>query len=444
MQNRPIKIHHLNHLTQRHRRRVRAVLITIIGLLILLLISIILFPTKQYNEEFSFYTPATIPFASQAPKVTAAKTIIAPKEQHHIQVKPGESLAIIFKRLHISAAQLLQMAKLPLVKTAIKKLQAGQTLKFVFDNKHNLQSLTIPLNNTTALVIKHSQQGFTATKHLYQLNIATQQANAIIHSSFYTAGIAAHIPRKILVRLVNIYSWKIDFKRSLRQGDHFTVLYQLIKNVQTQTTEPGHILAAAFTHAGKTYFAIRYHDRDGHDHYYDAAGHSLRKAFRRKPVNIGYISSPFSLHRRQPILGIIRPHTGTDFAAPYGTPIHATGDGRIIFRGRRGGYGRCIVLNHGNGITTLYGHMSRFNTKFKIGSHVKMNQVIGYIGSSGLSTGPHVHYEYRINHHYKNPMKIKLPNAASISANKLAAFKHYANQEIQRLTSPKKVGPNIH
>jgi murein DD-endopeptidase MepM/ murein hydrolase activator NlpD len=206
--------------------------------------------------------------------------------------------------------------------------------------------------------------------------------------------------------------------------------------MQTNKTGPGKVLAAAFTHAGKTYIALRYRDRYGRNQYYDENGKSLRKAFRRKPVNIGYISSPFNLHRRHPILGTIRPHTGTDLAAPYGTPIHATGDGRIIYRARRGGYGRCIVINHGNGITTLYAHMSRFNRKLKLGSYVKMSQVIGYVGSSGMSTGPHVHYEYRINHHYKNPMTVKLPNAAPIPQSEHAVFKLYATKEINALQLP--------
>jgi len=433
MQNRPIKIHHLNHLTQRHRRRVRAVLITIIGLLILFLASIIFFPTLQYNEEPNFSSTPTTPFASQTEKSSAAKEILVPERLQRITIQHGDSLAIIFQRLHLAPEQLLQIMKLPLVKTASKRLQAGQVLDFVIDNHHKLQSLTLPLSNTKQLIVMQNEHGFVATPQAYQLNVASKLAGATINSSFYTAGIAAHIPRKILVALVNIYGWVIDFNHKIQPGDHFTVLYQLVKNMQTQKTEPGNILAAAFYHAGKTYFAIRYRDHYGRSAYYDADGNSLRKAFRRKPVNIGYISSSFSLHRRQPILGIIRPHTGTDFAAPYGTPIHATGDGRIIFRGRRGGYGRCIVINNGHGITTLYGHMSRFNTKFRTGSHVKMNQVIGYIGSSGLSTGPHVHYEYRINHRYKNPMKIKLPNAAPIPHNERTAFKQYAQQEIKAL-----------
>ena len=263
--------------------------------------------------------------------------------------------------------------------------------------------------------------------------MATEKSSATITSSFYKAGASVNIPEKILVDLVNIYSWLIDFKHSLRKGDHFIVLYELAKNMQTKKTGPGNILAAAFTHNGKTFYAIRYRNHYRHIGYYNRNGKSLRKAFRRKPVNIGYISSPFNLHRRHPILGITRPHTGTDFAAPYGTPIHATGDGRIIYRARRGGYGRCIVINHGNGITTLYAHMSRFNNKLKLGSYVKMNQVIGYIGSSGMSTGPHVHYEYRINHHYKNPMTVKLPNAAPIPKSERTAFQAYAAKEIKIL-----------
>ena len=433
MQNRPVKIRHLTHLIQRHRRRVRAVLITIVGLLILFLISIIFFPTQQYTEEPDFHEAPSIPLASQSPQVTLPKEILAPENLLKVQVKHGGSLSLIFDHLHLSPQQLFQVSKLTLVKKALKKLQVGQTLEFVINDKYQLQSLMMPLDNTQELIIKRTENGFVASKHIYELNVATKRLRATIHSSFYAAGASAHIPQKILVKLVNIYSWQINFKRSLRKGDHFTVLYELVKNMHTKKTEPGNILASAFTHNGKIYIAIRYRDRYGRNGYYTETGNSLRKAFRRKPVNIGYISSPFNLHRRHPILGTIRPHTGTDLAAPYGTPIHATGDGRIIYRARRGGYGRCIVINHGNGITTLYAHMSRFNRKLKIGSYVKMNQVIGYVGSSGMSTGAHVHYEYRINHHYKNPMTVKLPNAAPISKSQRTAFKAYAAKEVKAL-----------
>ena len=435
MQDRPVKIHRLGHLMQRHYRRVGAVTITVIGLLILFLLSIIFFPTSQYTEEPTLQQAPEIPLASQNQKVTLSTTIIIPDNLRQITIKHGESLSLIFDRLHINPQQLLQIAKLPLVKKTIQYLQAGQTIDFVIDKKHQLKSLTIPLNSSEKLIIKHTAQGFSAAKHAYELNIATRKVSATITSSFYKAGANANIPQKILVDLVNIYSWLINFKHSLRKGDHFTVLYELVKNMQTQKTEPGNVLATTFTHNSRVYYAIRYRDRYGRIGYYNRNGQSLRKAFRRKPVNIGYISSPFNLHRHHPILGIIRPHTGTDFAAPYGTPIHATGDGRIIYRARRGGYGRCIVINHGNGITTLYGHMSRFNKKLKLGSYVKMNQAIGYVGSSGMSTGPHVHYEYRINHHYKNPMTVKLPNTAPISKSKRAAFQTYATKEIKILTS---------
>ena len=193
------------------------------------------------------------------------------------------------------------------------------------------------------------------------------------------------------------------------------------------------MLVTWYIHNQHPYFAFKYRDNKGRVGYFDEHGKSLLKSFLRKPVTVGYISSPFNMHRMHPVLHIVRPHTGTDFAAAYGTPIHATGDGKIIFRGFKGGYGRAIIIDHSNNITTLYGHMSRFNKKYKKGSFVKQGDVIGYVGSSGLASGPHVHYEYRIKHKYQNPMTVKLPNAASIPSNEKPSFMQFVAKETYKL-----------
>jgi murein DD-endopeptidase MepM/ murein hydrolase activator NlpD len=186
-------------------------------------------------------------------------------------------------------------------------------------------------------------------------------------------------------------------------------------------------------HQKTIYYAFLYRNNQGRYKYYDTQGKSLEKAFMRNPVPGSRISSPFNLKRKHPILRTIRPHLGVDLAASYGTPIRASGDGRISFIGRKGGYGRAIIINHGGSITTLYGHMSRFAAKEKVGTTVKMGQVIGYIGTSGLSTAPHLHYEYRIGKRYYNPMTVFLPDASSIPASQKQAFTTYVEQEIAAL-----------
>lgn len=176
----------------------------------------------------------------------------------------------------------------------------------------------------------------------------------------------------------------------------------------------GDIIAAEFTNSGKTYRAVRYQDPDGKVDYFTPDGHSMRKAFIRAPVDFSRISSRFNPRRRHPIFKTVRPHRGVDYAAPAGTPIKAAGDGKVIHRGRKGGYGNAVILQHGGNITTLYGHMSRFSKKARLGKRVNQGDVIGYVGKTGYATGYHLHYEYRINGVHRNPRTVKLPQAAPV------------------------------
>ncbi len=446
MQKRPFKIHHLDHLMRRHKRRVIAVLVTTVIFLIMLIASIIYVPTKQFNEEPQFETVPRIPFGTEQtpttpPKIIAKKisvkqiippSIVLPNYQRVI-IGAGESLSHIFDGLHISPQQLHKVAQLPEVKKAVRRLQAGQELEFDVTGKNQLQTLIMPLNGTQDIKVIRSGDSFSEKIISHQFNTSNKLLTATIHSSLYMAGSKADIPKSVLAQFTTIFGWKIDFRRDIRDGDKIRILYEEMQNMKNHKIEPGDIIAAAYTHNNKTYYAFKYRDHFGRVGYFDENGRSLRKAFRRKPINIGYISSGFSLHRKNPVLGIVRPHTGTDFAAAYGTPIHATGDGRIIFRGRKNGYGRCIVLDHGNSITTLYAHMSRFNKKYKSGSYVKMSDVIGYIGTSGLATGPHVHYEYRVKHKFKDPMKVGLPNAAPVPKSERDQYLIYAAQEKHKI-----------
>jgi murein DD-endopeptidase MepM/ murein hydrolase activator NlpD len=431
---------------RRHKRRVIAVVITAVVLFLMFIASVIYIPTKQFTAEPQFEAAPRIPLGTEhtttaPPKLYAKKTserqirpqsIIKPSYQR-VVIGVGESLSHVFDTLHISPQQLHKIAQLPEIKKAVRRLQAGQELEFEVDMNNQLQTLIMPLNGSQDIKVTRAGESFTEKLIAHQFNTSNKLLTATIHSSLYTAGAKAEIPKSVLAQFTKIFSWQIDFRRDIRDGDKIRVLYEEMRNLKTNKIEPGDIIAAAYSHNNKTYYAFKYRDHFGRVGYFDENGRSLRKAFRRNPLNIGYVSSGFRLHRKHPLLGIVRPHTGTDFAAAYGTPIHATGAGRIIFRGRKGGYGRCIVIDHGNNITTLYGHMSRFNNKFKSGSYVKMNDVIGYIGTSGLASGPHVHYEYRIKHQYKNPVKVKLPNAAPVPQSERGKFKQYAEAEIKKL-----------
>ena len=217
------------------------------------------------------------------------------------------------------------------------------------------------------------------------------------------------------MNLSEILAWDIDFVFDIRVNDDFYVLFEEIWQDNKFVTE-GKIIAIEFNNNGRIIQAIRYTNKNGESNYFTPEGKSMRKAFVRAPLDFTRVSSNFNPNRKHPILNTIRAHRGVDYAASKGTKIKASGDGKVIFKGVKSGYGNVIILQHGENITTLYAHMSKFAAKIRVGQRVKQNQVIGFVGSSGLATAPHLHYEYRINGIHQNPRTVKLPKAAPIDA----------------------------
>ncbi len=253
-----------------------------------------------------------------------------------------------------------------------------------------------------------------------------------IDSSLYEAVNAAGGTNRLAVELAHVFQYDIDFVNQAQPGDSFIVAYEQ-QFQDGEFVRDGDILAAEFVNTGKTYRAVRYVGPNGKADYYTPDGRPVRKAFLRYPVDYARISSGFSLARRHPVLNRVRAHKGIDFAASTGTPIKAAGAGRIVSRGRNGGYGNVVVLDHGKGITTLYGHMSRFGKAQKVGDRVSQGQVIGYVGMTGLASGPHVHYEYRVNGVHKNPARVTMPKADPIPASLMADFKTQTAPLLERL-----------
>jgi murein DD-endopeptidase MepM/ murein hydrolase activator NlpD len=243
----------------------------------------------------------------------------------------------------------------------------------------------------------------------------------MIETSLFEAGTAAGISDRTTMDMAGIFEWDIDFIQDVRVGDTFTVIYEELWRDGVKLRD-GDIIAAEFVNQGKTYRAARFRDASGRVGYYTPDGRSVRKAFIRAPLNFTRISSNFNPNRRHPVLNTIRAHRGVDYAAPTGTPIRAAGDGKVLFRGVQGGYGNTIILQHGGNITTLYGHLSRFGNA-RVGARVNQGDVIGYVGSSGLATGPHLHYEYRVNGVHRNPRTVPLPPADPVAAEEQEAFR---------------------
>ena len=232
--------------------------------------------------------------------------------------------------------------------------------------------------------------------------------------------------------MVDIFTWEIDFSKEIHAGDQFSILYKAYY-VDDTLVRTGEILAVSYTSGDKIHQAILHTNEHGDASYYTPQGNSLKKAFSRYPIRFSHISSTYSTSRYHPVLHYSRPHKGVDLAAPIGTPIHATGDGRIQIISHQSGYGNMIKINHSKMYASIYGHMLRFAKGLSKGDYVKRGQVIGYVGQSGLATGPHCHYEFHVYQQPKNPTTIQLPHASPVPSHQIAAFHHKAHQMIASL-----------
>lgn len=277
----------------------------------------------------------------------------------------------------------------------------------------------------------------TSLQMRYQAsNYKTVTAHVTIETSLFLDGLDAGLSKELIMQLTDIFAWDIDFATNLRNGDYFTVVYEK-KIVNGKETDTDEIIAAQFTNQGSTYTAVRYIDEAGNTSYYTPDGQSMQKAFLSTPVDFARISSHFDLKRKHPILNRIRAHKGVDYAARTGTPVKTTGDGEVIFCGRKGGYGQVVIIKHGDRYETLYAHLSNFKRGLQVGNHVKQGDVIGYVGQTGLATGPHLHYEFHVDGVYRNPETVKLPNSLPISKNLLADFKSQTQPFLAQLNQIK-------
>ena len=352
------------------------------------------------------------------------------------RIEAGENLSVIFDKMSLNTKDLYKITHTNDLGKQFAHLRVGKDLVAKTDTDGRLHELSYQKNAIETLVAKRQGEDFSVEINSKEVETQFANAHATIHSSLFLDGKAAGLNDNLIMQLANIFAWDIDFALNLREGDQFTVVYEK-HLVDGQEIDGGEILSAEFINQGQTYTAIRFTEANGSTGYYTPEGKSLRKAFIRTPVAFARISSHFNLRRKHPVLNRIRAHKGVDYAARTGTPVKTTGNGRIVFRGRKGGYGRTIIVKHGQKYTTLYAHLSRFKKGLKTGSRVKQGQVIGYVGKSGLATGPHLHYEFRINGVHRNPLTVKLPNAQPINKSLLAEFKNQTAPLLAQLNKAK-------
>ncbi len=349
-----------------------------------------------------------------------------------LNVRRGDTLDRLFRREGLDLNQLASIMQLDAARQNLRLLKPGDEVIVRHDSSDILE-VSRPLDAFNTLSITRTGTGYDA--RIIALDYQTRSATTTgqIRSSLFEAAAQAGVSDGTIMKLAGIFASEIDFVLDLREGDQFTIVYEQ-KWHEGRMLAEGEVLAAEFINQGHSYRAIRYQASDGRVGYYTPEGKSLRKTFVRAPLAFSRISSDFNPHRRHPILNTIRAHTGVDYAAPAGTPVRAPGDGRVIFRGRKGGYGNALILQHAGGVTTLYGHLSRFAASAREGQRVSQGDVIAFVGATGLATAPHLHYEYRINGKYMNPRTVKLPDAATpIDAAEREAFARAAAPLVQRL-----------
>lgn len=347
------------------------------------------------------------------------------------RIQRGDTVAALLSRLQISDPEAESILRNTRETRAFRQLVPGRTLRAKTTTEGKLHAMRY-LSNNTLFSVERDANGITVLEQPAQLEQRTLMQSGEIRSSLFAATDAANLSDAVATQIADIFSTDIDFHRDLRKGDRFTVVYEVFYHLG-EVVRSGRVLAAEFINQGKPYQAVYFQNAEGQGGYYTFDGKNIRKAFLRSPIEFSRISSGFSTARFHPVLQRWRAHKGIDYAAATGTRIKATADGVVEIAGRQGGYGNLVVLRHQSKYTTWYGHLSGFAKGIRKGVRVSQGDVIGYVGATGLATGPHLHYEFRINDVHQNPLKVVMPSAPPITADQKPVFEAATQPMAQRL-----------
>jgi len=364
-------------------------------------------------------TAETITEAIALPALASASRVGTFERESVVQ--SGDTLANALSRLKIDDSEIQRLLATDAVRQLASSIRAGKRIQATTTEDGQLLTIQFERGDAPALTVRRQGDGYVAEESNALLETRVVMRSGRILSSLYGATDSAGIPDSIANQMAETLSTSLDFRDDLRRGDTFSVIY----TVNYRNGEPiavGKLLAAEFVNAGKPYRAVLFRDPFGREDYYTPEGESLKKGFLRSPLEFSRVTSSFSNSRKHPVFGFHRAHTGVDFGAPTGTRVKATGDATVKFAGRKGGYGNLVILRHPNGYETYYAHLSAFASGIRTGRAVGQGQVIAYVGSTGASTGPHLHYEVRIAGRPQNPMAIKLPGAQPLTTAQRAQF----------------------
>ena len=331
------------------------------------------------------------------------------------EIKRNDSLFSILKRLGIEEKNIVTLVNSDR-SNLLAQIKIGKTLEVGISDFNKVISLNYIKDFKSGVRAKKSGEVYEIEE--YELNTEKYRVfkNIEINNSLYVDGLKEGLPDSVIMDLVYIFGWDIDFVHDIRPGDSYSLIYEEVF-VNGEKKLDGDILIAEFINRDRTHTAIRYKLQNGFSEYFSLEGRNVKKAFLRSPVKFSYISSSYNLKRRHPILHKIRAHTGVDYAASRGTPVRTTGDGTVVFADKKGGYGNLVEIKHTEDYSTRYAHLNKFHSKIKVGGKVKQSETIGYVGRTGTATGDHLHYEFRVNGKHTNPLTVKLPNAKPIHEN---------------------------
>ena len=314
----------------------------------------------------------------------------------------------------------------------LAKIEVGDKIRVIIDKSGELKNLTYIDDIRTGVKAVRKTDGFSIANYESKIEKVKIFKHVVIEDSMYMSGLKQDIPDSVLMDLAYINGWDIDFTHDIRPGDTYSLIYEEIL-IDGEKVIDGDILISEFMNQNKQYIAVRHDLNEQTSEYFNLEGENVKKAFLRSPVKLSYISSKYNLKRRHPVLHTIRAHKGVDYAANKGSPVRATGDGTISFAQYNGGCGNEIKIKHSEDYETRYCHLDRFNARAKVGRKVKQGQTIGYVGSTGLATGPHLHYEFHVNGRHTDPLKVKFPNASPIQTSQLKSYKEKSENLINEL-----------
>ena len=409
------------------------------GAIYLFLLNSFTFSNPETDSASTTITSGSVEQTEQLAKITLpldlpnqtsvnlpeASAVLTDAKWQSIKVRKGDNLAKIFARMKLAPRLLHDIVTSDKKNSKqLKRLKPGQSIHFLLSN-NKFVSLKVETNKMKHLRVDKTNNGFTYTTIERTPEIRITHATGKIESSLYLAAKEAKLSDNLTMGLANIFGWDIDFALDIRQGDTFIVAFEELY-LDGEKYKDGNIVAAEFINKNKSYRAVQYTDPKNRTGYFTPDGRNMRKDFLRTPVDFTRISSRFG-KRFHPVLNRMRAHKGVDYAAPRGTPIRATGDGKIIHKGRKGGYGKTIIIQHGSNKRTLYAHMSSYKRGTRKNKRIKQGQIIGFVGSTGLASGPHLHYEFRINGVHRNPLRIKFASANPIPRKFKDDFKYKTN-----------------